>query len=70
MQIAPDLSIANLKKAGIEGEIDEAKANAGGGKMPTTKGMDNVANMAVDALAKETKYEQLAEKEELDREVM
>lgn len=32
--------------------------------------MDQVSNLAVDALAKETKYEKLAENEELDREVM
>jgi len=70
MQIAPDLSIAKIKKAAVEMEEDEAKSSAGGGKMPPSKGLDNVANMAVDALAKETKYEQLAEKEELDREVM
>jgi hypothetical protein len=34
------------------------------------KAMDNVATMAIDALAKETKYEKLAEAEELDREVL
>jgi len=32
--------------------------------------MAKVSNLAVDALAKETKYEKLAEAEELDREVM
>jgi len=32
--------------------------------------MNNVATMAVDALSKETKYEKLAESEELDREVL
>lgn len=32
--------------------------------------LNNVATMAIDALGKETKYEQLAEKEELDREIL
>jgi len=32
--------------------------------------MGSVAGLAVDALSKETKYEKLAEKEELDREVL
>lgn len=32
--------------------------------------MGDVANMAIDALSKETKYEKLAESEELDREIL
>jgi hypothetical protein len=32
--------------------------------------MAKIAGLAVDALSKETKYEKLAEKEELDREVL
>jgi len=34
------------------------------------KAINSVATLAVDALSKETKYERLAEGEELDREVL
>lgn len=59
-------------------EEDEAKAAAapvqgsggsgGGGGGGSEE--EEVSAMAVDAMAKEAKYEKLAEKEELDREVM
>jgi len=50
---------------------EAAQSAAAGGKAPSmgTDKMGEVSNMAVDAMSKEAKYEQLAEREELDREM-
>lgn len=51
--------------------MEEEEANAGGSSaVDNTSELGAVSGLAVDALAKESKYERLAEKEELDREVM
>ena len=75
---APDLDIADIKKQEVEMETEEAQAAAapaqsgggGGGGGGGGSEEEEVSKMAVDAMAKEAKYEKLAEKEELDREVM
>jgi hypothetical protein len=56
----------------VAAEEDEAAKSAAAGSAPVEGGekLNNVATMAIDALGKETKYEQLAEKEELDRELL
>jgi len=67
----PDLAIANIKRGEMEMEMQEAEQERPkfvpeGEK----KKVSAVAELAVDALAKEVKYEQLAEDEELQREVL
>lgn len=68
----PDMDIANIKAGEVEMEQEEAqqRAQGSGGSSDTGKKMEQVSQMAVDALSKETKYEKLAEQEELDREVL
>lgn len=51
-------------------EEEEAKENVAGGSVSDQKSMGDVTQMALDAMSKEAKYERMAEKEELDREVM
>jgi len=64
-----DKSIADIKRGEAELEEDEAK-NSAGGKAPSADALGQVSNLAVDAMSKEAKYEQLAEQEELDREIL
>lgn len=68
----PDLEIADIKRGEVEMEEEEAKDLSSRPQAPVDNKsqMDNVAGLAVDALEKETKYEKMAESEELDREVL
>jgi len=63
------MEIADIKRGEVELEEEEAEST-GSSAVDNTATLGAVSNLAVDALAKESKYERLAEKEELDREVL
>jgi len=68
-----DTSIADIKRAAVAAEEDEARTSATASNAPagpSNNALGAVSNMAIDAMSKEAKYEALAEKEELDREIL
>jgi len=68
-----DSSIANLKKGSALAEEEEAKSSASAANAPAgpnPEAIGAISQMAIDAMSKEAKYESLAEKEELDREIL